>query len=566
MATAGLHIFSVKPRAGLADKGYLPPPRCKRTASLPRSRRMRLLSRFRIATRLAALGLLLLLATLLVGAEGWRGLARTHAFQVQAAQTSQAYATAADTARIAQVDFKRQVQEWKDLLLRGGDVAEFDKHRKAFIAMADAVRGDLGRLRAQMAALGLPLDGVDDALKVHAGLRETYVAALARYSSAHPDSAHVVDGLVKGIDRAPTAAIDGIVERVRAASASSARQLEAASRTVYHDVLVLLAVVAGLAVFLGVVTTLLLARSITRPIAHAVVVAEAVAGGDLSSEIHAEGRDETAHLLQAMARMNTQLRGVVAGIRQGAHEISQATGEIAEGNLDLSSRTSEQAAALEETASSMQEFTSGVHANAANAREARTAAEQSLRGAREGEVAMHDAIDAMDRIMAVSGRITDITETIERIASQTHILALNAAVEAARAGDAGKGFHIVAGEVRLLAAHSKAAAGQIRVLVEASGEAIATGTQRIAHAGDRIETLAHDVDRVTHAVRAIATLSDTQASGILQVNEAVRQIDEVTQSNSALVEEAAAAADAVKMRAAALVESVAYFRLEATTG
>jgi methyl-accepting chemotaxis protein len=524
---------------------------------------MPLLARFRIATRLAVLGLLLLAATVVVGAEGWRGLARMHDFQVRSAQTAQAYAAAADTARVAQVDFKRQVQEWKDLLLRGADPAEFDKHRSGFTKLADAVRADLASLRAQMGALGMPVAEVDAAAATHADLLAKYTAALGHYKGSDGASAHVVDGLVKGIDRPPTAAIDAIVEHVRAASAASARRLEDASSAVYRQVLILLATVVLTALLLGVVVTVLLARSITRPIGHAVRVAEAVASGDLSSKIEAEGRDETSLLLRALARMNVRLRDVVATIRQGADEISTATAEIAEGNLDLSSRTSEQAAALEETASSMQEFSSSVHANAASAREARAAAEASLSGAREGEQAMREAVAAMERIAGVSVRITEITEVIERIASQTHILALNAAVEAARAGEAGRGFHIVAGEVRVLASHSKAAAGQIRALVEESSETIADGSQRIGQAGQRMEGLASDVERVTQSVRSIAALSDAQASGILQVNDAVRQIDEVTQSNSALVEEAAAAADAVKSRARGLVESVAFFRMEA---
>jgi methyl-accepting chemotaxis protein-1 (serine sensor receptor) len=520
-------------------------------------------NRFRIATRLAALGALLLAATVVVGIGGWRGLARMHDVQVASARTAAAYAAAADTARVAQVDFKKQVQEWKDLLLRGSDPAAHDKYRAAFVSQADAVKADLDRLRGQLAALGSPVSGIEAAEATHAELRQKYLAALGRFTSADASSAHTVDGLVRGIDRAPTAAIDGIVASVQAESAATSRRLAQESATAFHAALVLLGAVALGALALGVVITVLLARSITRPIIRAVAVAEAVAGGDLSTSIVVQGRDETAQLLGALARMNGQLRHVVATIRRGAEEISQSTGEIAEGNLDLSSRTSEQAAALEETASSMQEFTTSVHGNAANAREARDIAEGSLLTARDSEKAMRDAVSAMQRIAGASDRIAEITAVIDRIASQTHILALNAAVEAARAGEAGRGFHIVAGEVRTLAAHSKHAANEIRGLVTASGETIADGTRLIDHAGTSMAELSSGVERMTHSVRSIVTVSDAQAGGILQVNEAVRQIDEVTQSNSALVEEAAAAADAVRLRASELVDSVAFFRLEA---
>lgn len=425
------------------------------------------------------------------------------------------------------------------------------------------MKADLERLRSQLVAVGSSVAEIDAAEATHADLREKYLAALASYKAADTGSAHVVDGLVKGIDRAPTAAIDDIVARVQKEYAATSRRLDEQSTAAFRTALSLLSAVVIGALLVGAVVTLLLARSITRPIARAVAVAEAVAEGDLSTSVDAQGRDETAQLLGALARMNTRLRQVVTTIRQGAEEISQSTGEIAAGNLDLSSRTSEQAAALEETASSMQEFTASVNGNAANARDARGIAERSLTGARDGEAAMRDAVVAMDRIADVSTRIAEITAVIDRIASQTHILAINAAVEAARAGEAGRGFHIVAAEVRTLAAHSKKAAKEIRGLVDESAETIADGTRLIGRAGQTMVELSGGVERMTDSVRSIATVSDAQASGILQVNEAVRQIDEVTQSNSALVEEAAAAADAVKVRARELVESVAFFQLAA---
>lgn len=516
----------------------------------------------RIAFKLAALGGLLLAATLTVGLGGWNGLSQIHDFQLRSARDAAAYSLASDTARVAQVDFKKQVQEWKDLLLRGQDPAAFTKYRDAFVAQGDAVHGDLLTLRSQFLGLGLPVKAVDDAMGTHADLRTIYLAAIEKYKAGDAGSAHVVDGLVKGIDRAPTAAIDDIVAGIRKQQATSSAQIDADSASAFHQATVLLAVIVGLAAAFGLSVTWLLSRSITRPIGHAVAVAQAVATGDLSSEIHSDSRDETGLLLAALGEMNGQLRDVVLTIRTGAEEISSSTSQIAAGNLDLSARTSEQAAALEQTSASMQEFTEGVNTNAASANEAAREADRVAGAARDSGQAMHDAVTAMAGIGEVSLRIADITEVIERIASQTHILALNAAVEAARAGETGRGFAVVAGEVQNLAARTRKAAREIRELVDESRETIDGGADVIGHASGLIGGLVNGVENMTRAVDGIARSSSQQAQGIRQMGQAVRQMDDMTQSNSALVEEAAAAADTVQKRAGELVKSVAFFRLE----
>ncbi|RDS84693.1 HAMP domain-containing protein [Dyella monticola] len=515
-----------------------------------------------IAARLCLLGVLLLAATVIVGLGGWRGLVRTHDLEVRSTQTAANFAAAVDTARVAQVDFKKQVQEWKDLLLRGANADDFSKHHNAFVAQAHAVDTDLAALKQQMSALGLDTHGVDAALNTHADLGLTYLAALQHYDAKDEKSVHIVDGLVVGIDRAPTTAIDGLVAGMKKEAQVASQRIDAQSHAAFSQACMLLASVVLSAVIASVVLVGLLAYSITAPLGRAVKVAEAVAGGDLAMDVVATSRDETGKLLCALAVMNKQLRNVVGVIRAGSTEISASTRQIAMGNQDLSQRTSEQAAALEETSTSMQELTDSVNANARHAHEASCLAGSASDIARQSGAAMTEAVGAMAHVQDAANRITDITETMERIATQTHILALNASVEAARAGEAGKGFTIVAAEVQALARSSRTASREIRALIEESATIIGSGTQIIGHAESMVGKLLDSVETVTKTVDAIASMSTQQASGIQLINRAVRQMDEVTQNNAALVEEAAAAADTVQMRARSLVESVEFFKLE----
>lgn len=515
----------------------------------------------RIAFRLALLGVVMLAATAMVGLGGWRGLARIHDLQVRSAQTANSFASAVDTARVAQVDFKKQVQEWKDLLLRGADPAAFKKYHDAFVEQSNAVNADLTALKQQMIQLGINTDGVNTAFATHTELGAQYLNAIQHYDAKDEKSVHVVDNLVAGIDRVPTTAIDGLVAAMKHDAAAASKHIDDESSHAFHDAWMLLMLTALCALVTGAVLVWLLAYSITAPIGRAVKVAQAVAEGNLSTYVTTTSRDETGKLLTALGVMNGQLRHVVNTIRDGSTDISTSTRQIASGNQDLSARTSEQAAALEQTAASMQEFTDSVNANAMRAREASRLAETASEIARQSGTAMSEAVGAMTHVQSVSGRITEITEMMDRIATQTHILALNASVEAARAGAAGKGFNIVAAEVQSLARSSRTASSEIRGLIEESVTIIESGTQMIDRAESMVGKLLDSVDDVARTVGSIATQSLEQASGIQQVNRAVRQMDEVTQSNAALVEEAAAAADTVQLRAQSLVQSVAFFNV-----
>jgi methyl-accepting chemotaxis protein len=266
--------------------------------------------------------------------------------------------------------------------------------------------------------------------------------------------------------------------------------------------------------------------------------------------------------MAALQAMTMNLNRIVAGVRAGSESISTGSGEIAAGNQDLSSRTEQQASSLEETASSMEELTGTVQHNAENARMGNQLAASASETAQRGGAVVSQVVATMDQINASSRKIVDIISVIDGIAFQTNILALNAAVEAARAGEQGRGFAVVASEVRSLAQRSAAAAKEIKVLIDDSVAKVDVGSRLVNDAGMTMADVVDSVKRVSDIMGEIASASREQSDGIEQVNQAIGQMDQVTQQNAALVEEAAAAAASMQEQAASLAEAVSIFRLD----
>jgi aerotaxis receptor len=311
----------------------------------------------------------------------------------------------------------------------------------------------------------------------------------------------------------------------------------------------------GLGIFLD--------RTVFGPLDDALEVARTIASGVLVKfAIHPE--DETKDLLTALNQMSANLFGIVADVSASAYGVTSASSQIASGNQDLSSRTEQQASSLEETAASMEELTSTVKQNADNARQANQLAVSASEVAVRGGSVVGQVVDTMSSINASSKKIVDIISVIDGIAFQTNILALNAAVEAARAGEQGRGFAVVASEVRSLAQRSAAAAKEIKALIDDSVHKVEAGSALVSEAGQTMEEIVASVRRVTDIMGEITVASQEQTQGIEQVNQAITQMDQVTQQNAALVEESAAAATALNVQAGGLVEAVYVFNLDAT--
>ncbi|MFI3155929.1 MAG: methyl-accepting chemotaxis protein [Methylococcaceae bacterium] len=292
------------------------------------------------------------------------------------------------------------------------------------------------------------------------------------------------------------------------------------------------------------------------------LIASALSEGDLTQTINKDYPGTFGAVIDGMNSTVENLRGLVGEIKESTTHINTAAKEIAAGNNDLSHRTEEQAASLQETAASMGELTSTVQLNAKSAQHANQLAVGATDIAGKGVSVVNRVVTTMEGINESSRKIVDIITVIDSIAFQTNILALNAAVEAARAGEQGRGFAVVAGEVRNLAQRAAAAAGEIKNLIGDSVEKVEDGTKLVAQAGKTMEEIVSAIRGVTVIMSEIRAASVEQTSGIEQVNQAIGQMDEVTQQNAALVEEAAAAAESLEEQAQNLSVTVARFTVD----
>ncbi|MBB3015773.1 methyl-accepting chemotaxis protein [Cupriavidus alkaliphilus] len=446
------------------------------------------------------------------------------------------------------------------------DAPELEREKADALRAHEDVQARLARLSEMVRQPGVSDEArklVEDVARVEAqyGPVATGIVGLAVERKIE-EAVGRIDKQCRPLLAALIRSTDAYAEFTKARQKEMERRLE----TDYERQRNLLILISLMSAVIALAGGVLITRAITRPIQRAVEVAGTVAGGDLGARIEVDRHDETGRLLAALRDMNERLTATVTSVRASSGNIAISTSEIARGNADLSSRTEEQAASLEQTAASMEELTETVRQNTENARQASELARSAADVAQRGSTTVQRVVGTMQDISASSSKIAEITGIIEGIAFQTNILALNAAVEAARAGEQGRGFAVVASEVRGLAQRSSSAAKEIKELIEASGRQVQDGSSLASEAGQTMAEVTQAVARVTGIVEEIATASAEQTRGIEQVNQAIVQIDQVTQQNASLVSEAANASRALEEQGRELSEVVAFFRLPGEAG
>ncbi len=495
-----------------------------------------------------AFGLLLVTAAALFGIQQLN-----RSVQIFDTDVRESHERAAQVGRLLS-QFKTQVQEWKNTLLRGKDPAQLERYWTAFGKIEQEMAAESAVLLKQLPA-GPAHDLVRQFAEAHATMGRNYRSAFEQFKASGMD-ASVGDKAVSGMDREPARLLDAAVKQIGDDAVAIGQRAQAQARRATVLSVALMAVVC----VAGVIGGALFSRAITRRLDAAVGVASRVAAGDLTTAVSDGGRDEITQLLQTLRTMQGQLSRVVAEVRHNAESVASASAQIALGNQDLSQRTEQQASALQQTAASMEQLGSTVRLNADNARQANELAVSARDLAASGGEVVGRVVTTMQGIQDSSRKIADIIGVIDGIAFQTNILALNAAVEAARAGEQGRGFAVVAGEVRSLAQRSAQAAREIKDLIGRSVTQVEQGSTLVDQAGGRMGDIVGAIRRVTDLMGEISAATQEQSDGVNQVGNAVTQMDQATQQNAALVEESAAAASSLKTQAHRLVEAVAVFR------
>jgi len=378
---------------------------------------------------------------------------------------------------------------------------------------------------------------------LEAGDKVRAQAAYKLLGEAYVQHRATIDKVVEHANKASTEDITAAATRI------SARKLE-------------LALVGLFVAVLGGALGFAIARGVARRMHTTVQLLARVADGDLSERLNVDADDEIGVMGKALNRAFDSVTTVLGRVQSAALELSSTATRLSESAEQISSGAQQQASSLEETAASLEQITATVRQSSGNAQQASQLAENSRDVATKGGSVVTEAVTAMTEVTRSSRRIGDIITTIDEIALQTNLLALNAAVEAARAGEQGRGFAVVAAEVGSLAQRSAAAAKEVKSLIEDTLERVELGHSLVGRSGEALTEIITSVKRVTDIVGEIASASREQSAGVEQVNQAVTQMDQVTQSNAVQTDELSQTAQGLSATAAELTELVGQFRLD----
>jgi methyl-accepting chemotaxis protein len=507
---------------------------------------------------------------------------------------AEAYTKAAGDADDAEIAFKKQVQEWKDMLLRGNDPKLFTKYRDNFLKKEAEVQSRGKDLKDSLAKLNVDTTRLDEFLKAHALLGEKYHGALKSYRSDNIKSFTIVDVMVRGIDREPTEIIDSVAEKTRKQESEMFVEVAKKSAESYASAFRNSLIFMTLGIGLGIFLSLVIIRTITIPLNDIVVVANKTSEGDLSHDVTAHAitdhtNDEIGMMTASFNRMIEKLRKIVGDINSttstlasSSEELSATSDNLNKGTQELSTQTSQVVTAMTEVSQTIMDMAK----NATSAADAsRNASETASKGKLIVDTTAEDmvkiaqtvqeAASTIEELGKSSAQIGEIVTVINGIAEQTNLLALNAAIEAARAGEQGRGFAVVADEVRKLAERTGQATKDITHRITTIQEAAASSVEAMKKGSDEVDrgvSLAKEasssLDMIVEAsnnamdmVQRIATATEQQSSAAEEVTQSMEGIAGITNSTSASTEQIKSSAADLARLATELKETASWFRL-----
>ncbi|HEY0894200.1 MAG TPA: methyl-accepting chemotaxis protein, partial [Cellvibrio sp.] len=407
----------------------------------------------------------------------------------------------------AAINFKTQVQEWKNILIRGNDAEQFTKYVDGFIKSEEIVQKHLAAALALQKEEGVSIDAVELLQKEHTKLGKNYREALKSFDQENPNAGKVVDKLVSGMDRETSKQMQELADVTTAGFDQFLHDSDVKTENIYNDTVRLLLIICLCASAIIIAVMIFIFRDMFKLLggepAYTASVVSQVADGHLNLDIQLKNGDKSS-LLASVANMSKQLAEIIGDVRSSADALSSASEEVNATAQSLAKGASVQAASVEETSASMEQMSASISQNSENAKITDGMAQKAARDAATGGEAVMGTVEAMQKI---AERIS----VIDDIAYQTNLLALNAAIEAGRAGEHGRGFAVVASEVRKLAERSQVAAQEIGTL------ALDT-VKRAELAGTMLKDMVPAIRKTADLVQEIAAASAEQNAGVSQIN------------------------------------------------
>jgi methyl-accepting chemotaxis protein-1 (serine sensor receptor) len=467
----------------------------------------------------------------------WAGFWVAHRLTVQSTELTETMlklAQAGDMARVAQNDFKTQVQEWKNILIRGHDAEQMAKYKASFEKTEKEVEADFARLKVALKELEIPTDPLDKTVQELHKLGVKYREALATWKDKDPLAYRSVDGQLKGIDRPMNEAIKALADTTSAQSKRiEARKKGEMAEMVRNSMYLTLAILAVSLVF-GFYFSRAVRGRIQRSLKEVTEGMERMVAGDFTRGVEVRSDDELGRMgldfnamVSSFQELFGQLRNASTRVAEGSTELSATAAEVARATGEIAQFAEGQRVASERTAAAMTEFAASIQQVAGNVRSSHGRTETMVKAAAEGAQQGEATVMAMQAIRQATQEVVKAVRVIQDLARQTNLLALNAAIESAKAGVHGRGFAVVAEEVRKLAERSAGAAKQIGDLIHQTEEAMVTGVRTVEATDATIRTIQENISAVVEAAREIGSATEEQER---TSDEVARQVEDSAQS------------------------------------